>query len=274
MTTPDEVDTTSNRTDSSLLDLVDGDEFAVLDDPSDPAVPTNVPRSSWDSSSSPSNINPLTPEPQDSPVDPTMVALMSNQDEPASVEEFPNPYDDLLPVPLGHSRVYSAPELRHFTQHEPQLPMRLPSILRPSHPKSYNSADSRRASLALSSMEFGVIPLEQRPSMRYSPSYHLDDGQYSTTPWQPPRSSLSRTHSPSPPPPDDQRDEEPHIEVSERFEDRQSDTRSVDMLSVGHQPPRKSSDSWPATAQDLNRDAKKVPGWKFWSRRRSKKQKA
>jgi hypothetical protein len=186
MTTPDEMDVTFNRTDSPLLDLVD-DDLPMLDDASEPAVPPNVLRSNSDSSStSPSYINPLTPEPLSSPgldTDPVIVALMSKHDEP--LEEFPNPYDDdedddVPPMPLGHSRAYSVPDLGQFAQPESRPPLRFPSILRPSHPKSYNSMDSRRASQALSSTEFGVSPLEHR--LHYSPSFHLGDGQYSLTP--------------------------------------------------------------------------------------------
>jgi len=97
------------------------------------SMPTSTP-------SSPTSLSkPTTPELHDGrppglDIDPTIIAAMNTFDKHDEFD-FPNPYEHLPPTP------------------QQRRPQRLPSVLRPAHPKSFDSLGSRRASMALSGFE-------------------------------------------------------------------------------------------------------------------------
>ncbi|KAF8530025.1 hypothetical protein BU17DRAFT_59804 [Hysterangium stoloniferum] len=74
-------------------------------------------------------------------------------------EEFPNPFDYTPPMRHPtHMRNYSTPDIRG-TRSISRSPQRLPSVLRPAHPRSYDTAGTRRASLALPRIaQFDTMP--------------------------------------------------------------------------------------------------------------------
>lgn len=189
-----------NYTDSSSLDPIqvvyEDEHDSIREDNnlrSKPVI-SNIPTSSSDTSSnsptSPSCMNPLTPERQHSPPhdNTTIVTAMNEYD--ALEDHFPNPYDDPPPLAFTHARVHSAPPMQGLLHpgYQQPPPQRMPSILRPSHPKAFNTIGSRRASLALSAVDFDNSPLTplgfggERLSVHSTPSFHMHMDEDSFTP--------------------------------------------------------------------------------------------
>ena len=224
-------------------------------------------------------------------VDPVIVTAMRNYDDPQRAlesSEFPNPYDDLPLVTFPHSahaRTYSAPDLGGYVDHTSQQSQRRPSILRPAHPKSFNSVGSQRASLTLSGFEFGLSPPSSEDLRLGNHSLSLDSGEVVRDRRQSamqckrlfnpcinllPLDPFSLTGQPHPLAInaigiEEESDIEPHVEVSERLEDLPHELKITgfpDESRIEEQL------DMPPTTEQTYDPSNKSSGWKFWSRSR------
>ncbi|KAF8530024.1 hypothetical protein BU17DRAFT_78546 [Hysterangium stoloniferum] len=245
--------------------------------------------------SSPTHSNPMTPERHHSmEFDPFIFNAINHYaqtpEAQAAQEEFPNPYDKPLTLPFsGHARVSSAPDLTRLRENTHSV-QRLPSVLRPAHPKTFDSMGSRRATQAFSSgSEFGASPLafgDWRSSMYCLSTFSAEDSEasaltqrpyvprsQSSTPWLSQPSSPTIEHEVLDTYPmtdgDVENNEAPraqsdHSDAAEAVESQTKHENPGEITTDNHIT-RQPTDLLPAKAIGMGHVRQK-PKWKFWSK--------